>query len=334
MFHVSSIRGGGVPVALLAAGAFVLAGCDSTTTGPDNGLEPGQASFTIHLTDAPAEVADVWVEIADVRLVGQGQPISLLEESTGMVNLLDLHGTSMVLVDESEVEAGTYSQLRFVLSGAVLETMDGSVYAWGDVEHPEGLPTTGTLHCPSCAQSGLKVSFAGGLVLEEGPNAAWVDFDVSQSFGRQAGQSGRWVMRPVIQGFMTDPVSPEPEMGAIAGTVVLALDDENEPIQIPACGGEDRGVADFIPVASGSAWVDDEGEPFTFTGTVNATGAFSIAVLGDDTYTLGHQGVIVLEEEELTWTATVAPGTVEVAGGATVEGVVYTITGASCATGG
>jgi hypothetical protein len=32
-----------------------------------------------------------------------------------------------------------------------------------------------------------------------------VDFDVAESFGKQAGQSGKWVMHPVLKGSVVEP---------------------------------------------------------------------------------------------------------------------------------
>lgn len=316
----------------MLAGLFALAACDSSTTEPeadDPDPDPEVTTFSVYLTDNPAEVADVWVAITQVNLVGQGQPVGLLDEPTELINLMELRNTSMLLIDEEEVEPGTYSQLRFLIDAAVLETVEGQVYAYGGAEHPDGLEATGELHCPSCGPSGLKVNFAGGLVIEEGPNAALVDFDVAQSFGRQAGQSGRWVMQPLIQGVMVDPADPEPEGGNIEGEVVLATVDD-VPIQIPACAGQERSVEDFVPMATSTVLVDGEGDPFVFAGSTTAAGLFAIAVLHEGEYELGYQGVIVYEDEELHWEAEVSPTEVDVPAGGVADGVVYTITGATC----
>ena len=52
---------------------------------------------------------------------------------------------------------------------------------------------------PSYAQSGLKVNLPGGSVKLDGEQTVvLVDFDVSQSFGKEAGASDRWVMSPVL----------------------------------------------------------------------------------------------------------------------------------------
>jgi hypothetical protein len=329
MLRRSDLRSRAMLPLSLAGALLLTAGCDSSSTDLDDPT-PTATTFSVYLTDAPGDVADVWVEIADVRLVGSGPPVSILDEPTGLINLLELQGTSMVLVEEAEVEPGPYSQLRFVVSGAVLETTDGQVFTLGGAQHPGGLSSTGSLLCPSCGQSGLKVNFAGGLEIDDGENAAMVDFDVSQSFGRQAGQSGRWVMHPVIQGVVTDPGTTVPVTGTVVGQVVLGTDGEGAPVQIPACGGEERGVEAFIPTATSTTLLDDEGDPFTFTASVEASGDFTLSVLDADTYALGYLPVLLLDGEALTWTADVDPGSVEVALNETVDGVVFTITSATC----
>ena len=46
----------------------------------------------------------------------------------------------------------------------------------------------------------------GGVTLAEGDDAGvLIDFDIAQSFGHQAEQSGKWVMHPVILGKVDDP---------------------------------------------------------------------------------------------------------------------------------
>jgi hypothetical protein len=53
---------------------------------------------------------------------------------------------------------------------------------------------------PSLAQTGIKVVFQGALELLSDQMIYLFDFNVEESFGRQAGMSGMWVMNPVIHG--------------------------------------------------------------------------------------------------------------------------------------
>ena len=202
--------------------SLVVAGCDDSIisiispispispTDDDSIVPPTDATvatkLSIFLKDDPGDVDIVWVQVDDVVLVGQGAPISLLDEPTDLINLTELVDVAVALVEGVAVEPGLYTQVRFVLGGAVLLAGDGNVYGYGDVEAPPGLEITGDLTCPSCSQSGIKVQLPGGVTLAEGDDAGvLIDFDIAQSFGHQAGQSGKWVMHPVILGKVDDP---------------------------------------------------------------------------------------------------------------------------------
>jgi len=53
---------------------------------------------------------------------------------------------------------------------------------------------------PSFAQTGLKVTLPnGGVTVGTESKILLVDFDVSRSFGKEAGNSGRWVMTPSLK---------------------------------------------------------------------------------------------------------------------------------------
>ena len=125
------------------------------------------------------------MQVDDIVLVGQGAPVSLLEEPTDLINVTELTDAAVaLLVAGVPVEPGRYTQVRFVLGGAVLLDDYGNVYAYGDVELPPDLELTGELKCPSCGQSGIKVKVPGGVELAEADDAGvLMDFDVSQSFG-------------------------------------------------------------------------------------------------------------------------------------------------------
>ena len=217
-----------------------------------------------------------------------------------------------------------------VLGAAILLAEDGGVYVMGDPEPwPEGLgEATGELHCPSCAQSGLKVKIPGDeVVLAEGEASMVLDFDVAQSFGHKAGASGRWVMKPTIHGTLIGGGGTADPTGSIEGTVVLGAD-----VTIPACPeGTPRGLTDFVPEATG-ALPDGDGSPIMRTGVVSGDGTFSIGPLAVDTYALGYQMQFDFTGASLQFGATVEPTTAEVTGGA-FGGVVYTITSATCVVG-
>lgn len=195
-------------LALGAALASFGAAC-SDASGPAG----GNARFSVYLTDAPGDVVTAMVTIDEVYLAGGDQGKIVLRDEDETVDLLTLVDSQSVLVDSVTVAAGSYSGLHFVISGGYIEVenADGttSIYASSpDYEGlPEGAEVAGDLQMPSFATSGLKVQFNGGLEVGEEGDAVLVDFDVKQSFGRQAGKSGKWVMSPVLKGSKLEPAS-------------------------------------------------------------------------------------------------------------------------------
>ena len=333
------MRGGTRRLPRISAGVvagtliLALAACDEGPSEPGPSLGEGEASLSVYLKDAPGDVANVWVEVVDVVLIGgEGGPRSLLDEPSSLIDLLALQDDILTLVDGEEVEAGSYQQIRFVVGGAVLESTDGQVFVRDGAEHPDGLETTGNLQCPSCGQTGIKVRFPGSLDLEEGEHGLLLDFDVAESFGRQAGQSGMWVMRPSIQGARVEPgeVESGDAVATIRGWVELGEDDEGDPVVLPECGDRERGLDDFVPAAVSTSQVDDEGEPFRFSGATTPEGDFAIEALVSDTYELTYRDRVVLNGQELVWTAVVEPETVEASKGEEATGIVYTVLEAAC----
>jgi hypothetical protein len=189
----------GLPVMMLAA---MLGGCSDS---PTEGNPTGQPRVTVRLTDAAGDIKAAVVTISEVNLQGANGKVVLSDDAV-TTDLIDLANSTAVLVDAEPVPAGTYTELRFVISGGYIEVenADGSTSIYASSPSYAGLPpgavVTGDLQMPSLGQSGLKVSFpATDLEITEDQDLL-VDFDVSQSFGHQAGNSGKWVMHPVIKG--------------------------------------------------------------------------------------------------------------------------------------
>jgi hypothetical protein len=181
---------------LLAGAAFLLVACSEPS---------GTTALSIKLKDAPGEVQHAVVTIAGINLVGGGGKL-VLSSLPVTIDLLTLANSTADLVTGAEVPSGSYTELRFLISGACLavENANGGsdVYATDGYDAtPCGGAATGTLQAPSYAQSGLKVLLNEGALILTGPQKVLlVDFDVSQSFGQVAGQSGGWTMHPVVTG--------------------------------------------------------------------------------------------------------------------------------------
>jgi len=294
---------------LLAAAA--IAACDGGT-----GSETTRVS--IRMTDAAGDLDEAWVKVDRIYLMGgpadsTGGRVDLLTTPTGWVNLLTLSGgRTAELVNGTLVPAGTYSELRMVVCEAYVVTDEGDVYATNDADLPAGGTADGTLHVPSGCSSGFKVKFPADARpdLEGASNLLTVDFDVSQSFGHQAGNSGRWVMHPVLHATAVSFA------GSIAGTVALATG-----VAMPACGGGATAITSFVPRAVLGA--------DSLSSTVQADGTYRITA-APGTYTMSYvPDVTFTNGDSLTFTATPSAATAVVAQGAT-QTVNYSVSAATC----
>jgi hypothetical protein len=197
-----------LPAGLLAVALAALAGCGDGA-GPG-----GTTAVSLKLTDAPGDVQHAYVTITEINLTGEDGKV-VLRDTPYSADLLTLAGTTADLVTDADVPSGTYAELRFVISGACIavenESGGSDIYTTNGYDPaPCGGPATGTLQAPSYAESGLKVVLDEGALTIVGPQKILlVDFDVAQSFGHAAGQSGTWVMDPVVTGGEIEPEAAE-----------------------------------------------------------------------------------------------------------------------------
>jgi hypothetical protein len=176
--------------------AMAIAGCGTDSNGS------GRVSLL--MTDAPGDVLAAVVTVSAVRLQGDGGAVVLLD-TPYTTDLLDLAGTTALLAEDVVVENGDYREIRFVITGGYVEVDNGdgstSFYASSPTYDglPAGVTSPGVLQMPSFGTSGLKVKLPGDLlVVDDDDHVILVDFDAAQSFGQVAGNSGQWVMHPVI----------------------------------------------------------------------------------------------------------------------------------------
>lgn len=227
--------------------AFLALAACSDSSGPD----AGRARVSVHLTDAPGELEAAVVTVSEVYLQGGPGGRVTLSSTPVTVDLLTLADATTELVADADVEADTYSELRFVITGGYVaaKNPDGSTSIYASSPDYEGLPAgavvAGQLQMPSLAQSGLKVNFDSPLDLS-GDVDLLVDFDVAQSFGRLAGQSGMWVMHPVIRGATLQ----------VAATVTASIRLASG-VTLPAVGGVATTLGAF------RARLDEEERDFT-----------------------------------------------------------------------
>jgi len=191
---------------LTSLGCLLALGFSACEDDANNGSGPDLTTrVSLLLTDAPGDVQAAVVTISEVYLQGGPDGRTTLMDDPVTVNLIDLANEAIEILDDVEVKEGTYAELRFVLSGAYLqvETETGSeIFASSPTYSglPAGATVDGELQMPSLGSSGLKVKFDEALTISGDDQTLLVDFDVTQSFGHEAGNSGRWIMHPVVNG--------------------------------------------------------------------------------------------------------------------------------------
>jgi len=202
----------------------------------------GESKVSIKLTDAPGDYKRAVVTISEVELLGEGENnrVILLNQAK-TTDLITLANDTADLVKDVVVPAGTYHELRFVISGAFIEVEDGNggtkIYASSpDYEGlPEGAQVAGSLQMPSYGSSGLKVKIAQPVTVEGEQKIILVDFDVAQSFGHTGGiGSERWIMSPVIKAADI----------TFSGTVTVTL-TKGEGVSLPTVDGRAITLGDF-----------------------------------------------------------------------------------------
>lgn len=160
-----------------------------------NSSEPGKARLDVSLTDAPADYQEVNINVQGLRVHympdsdttdGDGQWIDLPVEPI-TVNLLELTNGVDTLLASAELEPGSYRELRLILDDENTVMIDS---------------VTHDLKVPSGQQSGYKVKF--DTKLEEGDELdVVIDFDAGRSI-HKAGNSGKYILEPVLKAFIED----------------------------------------------------------------------------------------------------------------------------------
>jgi hypothetical protein len=292
--------------ALLAAVALPALGCS------DDNSPGGTTPLTVNMTDAAGDIKAAVVTISEIYLVGSGDQAHVTLTSTPVTtNLLDLANSTKTLVNAHDVTDGTYSELRFVITGGYVEVEndDGSTSIYASSSDYAGLPAgaavAGQLQMPSLGQSGLKVDLpADALTLDGTAETLLLDFDVSQSFGHAAGNSGTWVMHPVIKG------ATFTEAAKAHATLALGTG-----VTLPDVAGSAITLADFSAVLTSSAG-GTETQPLADTdadGTFDAT--FDFLLPGDYTVTFtGPAGLTFTTDPAGPIAVTAATGTTADAG--------------------
>lgn len=219
--------------------------------------------FTLLLTDAPGDFKAAVVTISKITLQGTGGSVTLLDHPM-TVDLLQLQNQVATIVRGLNIPAGSFSEMRLILSGGFIEveTSKGTqVFATPGFPLPAGLVQTGVLVMPSMGQSGLKIDLPGGkLDVGADETIVMIDFNAHDSFGHEAGNSGRWIMHPVIKA-----------TNVTFGGNVLAQLALGSGVVLPVLNGDTLTLGDFAAVLKPAAGGTPDTLPLTLVnGTFQA----------------------------------------------------------------
>ncbi len=271
---------------------FIFTGCDKEngTTGTVN----------LSITDAPVDsdgITGVFITVLEIQYHTHENGWKVFEDYEGpkTFNLLDLQRGESELLGSFEIEAGTYTQIRFMLdapvSGAGQHSNPGCY-----LEFEDG--STTNLFVPSGAQTGYKAVGAFTVPIN-GSVDVTADFDVRKSVVK-AGASGKYLLKPTIRLIVDN------QSGQIAGEVTNIPEQRN--IVIYAYTGDTYNESEAeepaeeevrFPNAISSDMVDENG---VYHLAYLAPGTYDLVIVSTDgediTEVLGVVEGIMVESRE------------------------------------
>lgn len=201
---------------LLLSTGLLLAACGSgDSAGTDTNL------VTLKITDAAVDDADnVWVEFSSVTFKSvDDEEFSFNLDPAQRINLLALQGSeSQSLVENVEIPAGNYNQIRLAVNAEFDSVMDSYITING---------TPYELRVPSGSQSGLKLNTpftvaegTVGMTVADENSVYTIDFDLRKSIVNPGGQPG-YFLKPVlrlVQNINTGTISGNVDQNLLLGT--------------------------------------------------------------------------------------------------------------------
>jgi hypothetical protein len=191
-----------LPLMLLIA--FIFSSCEK--------IESGKGTVKLSITDAPIDtdgIEGVYITISEVQYhLGGNNWQEFVFEVPKTYNLLDLQRGNSEIMGSFELEAGTYTQIRFLLDAPVVNAGQNS-NSGCYLKFEDG--TIVNLFVPSGAQTGYKAVGTFDVPLN-GSVELTADFDARKSVVK-AGMSGSYLLKPTIRLIVND------QAGYIAGQV-------------------------------------------------------------------------------------------------------------------
>ena len=218
---------------MLAFGMVAFTGCSQDSS-------PGMGTLQVKLHDAPADYDEVniFIERVEVNNITGNEGWQTISEPNESFNLLELTNGVFEMIADVELEAGTYSQIRLILSrDANTVVIDGESH---------------NLFVPSGAETGVKLNINAeirdGIVY-----TLLLDFDALRSVVKtgRATNPG-FILKPVIRatnqaltgniGGVVTPFDARAVVYAIAGvdtiSTTFADEDNGEFLLVGLAEGE------------------------------------------------------------------------------------------------
>lgn len=203
--------------ALLAGFGLLAVGCGDSGTGSDTQA----GSFEVRLHDAPAsyDAVNVFIERVEVNRQEDPEGWITISEPQKTFDLIGLTNGAYAVLGDTTLEAGTYHQIRLILS------QDGHSVVFEGQEHD--------MFVPSGVQTGVKLE-VNAEISEDIQYVLLLDFDASRSVveAGQQNQQLEYLLTPVITatnqaitGNIEGTISPadaEPVVYAIVNSDTLA----------------------------------------------------------------------------------------------------------------
>ncbi|MEX0684546.1 MAG: DUF4382 domain-containing protein [Balneolales bacterium] len=193
---------------------FFVMGCDTDA-------DPKMGSLEVRLHDAPAdyEEVNVFVESVQVNRTEDEGGWETISEPNQSYNLLALTNGVYEVIGEAELEAGTYPQIRLILS------QDNNNVVIDGNQH--------NLFIPSGSQTGIKIQI-NAEIKDDITYLLLLDFDADRSVVKRGQGAGpfEYLLKPVIRASneatsgniegQISPVVARPAIYAINGTDTLS----------------------------------------------------------------------------------------------------------------
>lgn len=185
----------------ILTGAWVMAGVLFLASCSKSDNNSGKARFQVALTDDPGDFKAVYIDVQDVNINYSESDDngwqSLPGIKKGMYNLLTLVNDKDTVLADANINTGVVKEIRLVLGdNNFVVTHDGDSIR---------------LQTPSGQSSGVKLKLNSAVTADILYKLV-LDFDVAKSV-HEAGNSGKYMLKPVIRGFM------EAQGGVIRGAV-------------------------------------------------------------------------------------------------------------------